>query len=142
MSYYLSAILNSYISTPAATECLIADTWYPVAGTFTRVISSGFEVVEDLVTYRGQPQQIQTTLTGSVQSSVGNNEVTLGLAINGVVPVTGEATIEVSHTSDTESIVVMTVNGLTSDDTLDAWVKSESVADITFTSMNAVVKPV
>lgn len=113
----------AYLPFEADTTCTLADTWYPIAGTFTNNPMEDFSLGSSYIVYDGtKTQYFEIDAHATVSSNTNGTKAHFGIKINGVLlsgsvmglyaktsdepyPVSGTSVVELS-TSDTVQFVV------------------------------------
>ncbi len=76
----------AYLNVPNITECIVKDTYYPIAGNFTNDPVGGFKIYEDSIQYIGDRMcYFSIVWFATVQSSNSNNTLLFAIKHNGEV---------------------------------------------------------
>lgn len=74
------------LSTPASVTATVADTWYPIPGTFTNNPMEGFSLAADSIQYDlDTPRYFMVTMHCSVESDIASTQFYIGIKVNGVI---------------------------------------------------------
>lgn len=123
-----------YLPTAAITTTTLADTYYPIAGTFTNPVLDNFVLDGDKIVYKGtETREFKVILSVSVSSDTGTCTTTIGVSKDGSVPSGLSAVRLLKLTTDIGSWICQGELTLETDDEVQLVVKSDKVgAELTF----------
>lgn len=126
-----------YFSTPAATTCTLAGTFYKAAGTTTVTAVNRCSHTDNRITYTGDPSiHMHIAASMSFTTSGTNDIISVCISKNGTPQTGSEARRKVGTGTDVGSTALHWDVMMSTNDYLEVWVSNEDSAGTTVTLQN------
>ena len=124
--------LFASLDAPDDTTCAVADTYYPIEGTFTNAFATGFAGVAGPpagIEYQGAvTMAFEIDWHASVKIAVGSSTITVGMGVDGTVDTTSEMS-SIVVTSGVQMSGTLVVE-LETDEVVTLYIKSDGAGDV------------
>lgn len=126
--------LYAYLVAPTKTVIALANTYYPISGSFTNVPAVGFELTATPgIKFTGtKTAYFEATFYASFKSDTNNTTVKIGLKKNGVIETSSEIYAFCKTMNELYTVSGNVVCSLETDDELQIVVSTDTAGDITF----------
>lgn len=122
------------LSVPGDTSCILADTYYPLVGTFVNDPMVGFSVDVDHIVYdRDDTRVFEIDWHATLEVNANGRKIHIGLAINGVVTHESTMCAYCKYSAEPVSFSGTKVVELKKDDEIQIMVSSDGAGDVVTT---------